>query len=171
MKTYEQNMNDQKISEQSVRECAYQIWESEGRPVGQESRHWNMACKLVAGRNNKDSDAPGSSHVLSVIAPEEPSNPDPLTNPEPPNPLPVDPVTPVEVPPHISPMPPVQPGHPADPVQPDNPAKPIQPYTSKRTIAATKSALAEDGVKPAAEKKQTKSRKPKTTKGQDSVII
>ncbi|APC14350.1 hypothetical protein BLL42_00825 [Pseudomonas frederiksbergensis] len=30
-----------------VREFAYQIWESEGKPEGQEARHWEMACKLA----------------------------------------------------------------------------------------------------------------------------
>ncbi|MDR9753659.1 DUF2934 domain-containing protein [Pseudomonas sp. SZMC_28357] len=30
-----------------VREFAYQIWESEGKPEGQESRHWEMARKLA----------------------------------------------------------------------------------------------------------------------------
>lgn len=30
-----------------IREFAYQIWESEGKPVGQEARHWEMACKLA----------------------------------------------------------------------------------------------------------------------------
>lgn len=30
-----------------VREFAYQIWESEGKPVGQEARHWEMARKLA----------------------------------------------------------------------------------------------------------------------------
>ena len=33
--------------ERRVREFAYRIWESEGRPVGHEYRHWEMACKLV----------------------------------------------------------------------------------------------------------------------------
>lgn len=33
--------------EQRVREFAYQIWESEGRPAGHEYRHWEMACKLA----------------------------------------------------------------------------------------------------------------------------
>jgi hypothetical protein len=33
--------------EKRVREFAYQIWESEGRPQGQEARHWEMARKLV----------------------------------------------------------------------------------------------------------------------------
>lgn len=30
-----------------IREFAYQIWESEGKPEGQESRHWEMAIKLA----------------------------------------------------------------------------------------------------------------------------
>ncbi|AKA24683.1 DUF2934 domain-containing protein [Pseudomonas chlororaphis] len=30
-----------------IREFAYQIWESEGRPDGQEHRHWEMARKLA----------------------------------------------------------------------------------------------------------------------------
>jgi len=30
-----------------IREFAYQIWESEGKPEGQETRHWEMACKLA----------------------------------------------------------------------------------------------------------------------------
>lgn len=33
--------------EQRVREFAYQIWESEGKPAGQEDRHWAMARKLA----------------------------------------------------------------------------------------------------------------------------
>lgn len=37
-------MNQQ---EQRIRELAYEIWQSEGRPTGQEERHWEMACKLV----------------------------------------------------------------------------------------------------------------------------
>ncbi|WP_095109870.1 DUF2934 domain-containing protein [Pseudomonas sp. Irchel 3E20] len=30
-----------------IREFAYQIWESEGKPEGQDSRHWEMARKLA----------------------------------------------------------------------------------------------------------------------------
>lgn len=30
-----------------IREFAYQIWESEGRPDGQHDRHWEMARKLA----------------------------------------------------------------------------------------------------------------------------
>jgi hypothetical protein len=35
------------IDENRVREFAYQIWESEGKPAGQEERHWAMAYKLA----------------------------------------------------------------------------------------------------------------------------
>ncbi|NBF02116.1 DUF2934 domain-containing protein [Pseudomonas sp. Fl5BN2] len=30
-----------------IREFAYQIWESEGKPQGHEARHWEMARKLA----------------------------------------------------------------------------------------------------------------------------
>jgi uncharacterized low-complexity protein len=33
--------------EKRIREFAYQIWESEGKPEGQEARHWEMASKLA----------------------------------------------------------------------------------------------------------------------------
>lgn len=33
--------------EKRIREFAYQIWESEGQPTGQEERHWEMARKLA----------------------------------------------------------------------------------------------------------------------------
>ncbi|MCW2271074.1 hypothetical protein D9M73_230120 [compost metagenome] len=35
------------VEEKRIREFAYQIWESEGKPEGQESRHWEMARKLA----------------------------------------------------------------------------------------------------------------------------
>ncbi|HTF98422.1 MAG TPA: DUF2934 domain-containing protein [Cellvibrio sp.] len=37
------------LNEERVRAFAHQIWESEGKPEGQASRHWEMACKLAAG--------------------------------------------------------------------------------------------------------------------------
>ena len=30
-----------------VSELAYQIWEVEGKPDGEASRHWKMACELA----------------------------------------------------------------------------------------------------------------------------
>ncbi|NIF18466.1 DUF2934 domain-containing protein [Pantoea sp. Cy-639] len=35
------------VDEKRIREFAYQIWESEGKPAGQEERHWDMARKLA----------------------------------------------------------------------------------------------------------------------------
>ncbi|WP_238215057.1 DUF2934 domain-containing protein, partial [Pseudomonas sp. PAGU 2196] len=35
------------VDEKRIREFAYQIWESEGKPVGEEERHWEMARKLA----------------------------------------------------------------------------------------------------------------------------
>ncbi|MCE6979010.1 DUF2934 domain-containing protein [Pseudomonas frederiksbergensis] len=49
-----------------IREFAYQIWESEGKPVGQEKRHWEMACKLAEAEAlapGKSSKATGSKRV------------------------------------------------------------------------------------------------------------
>lgn len=43
-----------------VREFAYQIWESEGKPDGQAARHWEMARKLAEAESlvpNKQSKA------------------------------------------------------------------------------------------------------------------
>lgn len=34
-------------NEHRIRELAYQIWQSEGCPEGQQERHWHMACKLA----------------------------------------------------------------------------------------------------------------------------
>jgi len=33
--------------EKRIREFAYQIWQSEGQPDGQDERHWEMARKLA----------------------------------------------------------------------------------------------------------------------------
>jgi hypothetical protein len=33
--------------EQEIRQRAYQIWESEGRPEGCESEHWERACREI----------------------------------------------------------------------------------------------------------------------------
>lgn len=171
--------------EQRIKEFAYQIWESEGRPMGHDSRHWEMACELAKGENeniNDDdfSDERVTANIQSTIAPEEPfdPNPQPEIDPAPPQPdqapppahpnipprpsTPAEPIAPVETPPHISPTPPSDPIHPTDPVQPGNPSQPIQPYASKKTAQKTKAALNEDGVKPAP-KKPTKAKTAKTT--------
>ncbi|MGX1185742.1 hypothetical protein AB7M29_003421 [Pseudomonas sp. F-14 TE3623] len=44
-----------------IREFAYQIWESEGKPEGQEERHWEMARKLAYAEAQAKALAPGKS--------------------------------------------------------------------------------------------------------------
>lgn len=43
-----------KVPEKRVRELAYQIWESEGRPEGQHERHWRMARSLAEGERVRE---------------------------------------------------------------------------------------------------------------------
>ena len=53
--------------EQRIRQLAYRIWESEGRPDGQEQRHWEMARKIVAAERESGRDA----HSDVAIAPDD----------------------------------------------------------------------------------------------------
>lgn len=47
--------------EQRIREFAYDIWVSEGKPHGQDERHWEMARKLVeAEKKGNDTAKPAS---------------------------------------------------------------------------------------------------------------
>lgn len=40
------------IDEKRIREFAYQIWQSEGEPEGQDIRHWEIACKLAEAESS-----------------------------------------------------------------------------------------------------------------------
>ena len=51
-----------------VREFAYQIWESEGRPQGQEARHWEMAHKLAQAQALAPSKAPAKATKAKAAA-------------------------------------------------------------------------------------------------------
>lgn len=55
-----------------IREFAYQIWESEGRPEGHEARHWEMARKLAEAEalapGNKVKVAPSKASARSATA-------------------------------------------------------------------------------------------------------
>lgn len=54
-----------------IREFAYQIWESEGKPEGQEVRHWEMARKLAEAEAlapKKPAKAPASKSTVSKTA-------------------------------------------------------------------------------------------------------
>ena len=36
------------IDEHRIRETAYHLWEKDGRPIGQDHRHWEMAKRIAA---------------------------------------------------------------------------------------------------------------------------
>ncbi|XKH59643.1 DUF2934 domain-containing protein [Halomonas sediminis] len=50
-------MADEMSEAERVRYLAYKIWESEGRPEGQQQRHWDMALKIVATEQVAGTDA------------------------------------------------------------------------------------------------------------------
>lgn len=43
--------------EERVRQLAYSIWEAEGRPEGQQQRHWDRALKIVAAEQAAGNEA------------------------------------------------------------------------------------------------------------------
>ena len=58
-----------------IREFAYQIWESEGKPEGHEARHWEMARKLAEAEAlspNKSSKAAGGKAAATKTAAKKP---------------------------------------------------------------------------------------------------
>lgn len=62
-------------NEHVVRQFAYQIWESEGKPDGQAARHWEMACKLAAGEiGPADPFEPLSNINTYAVSPDQSEN-------------------------------------------------------------------------------------------------
>ena len=35
------------VDEHHIRETAYHLWEKDGRPIGQDRRHWEMAKRIA----------------------------------------------------------------------------------------------------------------------------
>jgi hypothetical protein len=35
------------VEEHHIRETAYHLWEKDGRPIGQDHRHWEMAKRIA----------------------------------------------------------------------------------------------------------------------------
>lgn len=61
------NGEDQRDKESRIREAAYFIWESEGRPEGEAERHWTAAEQQVD--SGSDEQEPGESASPSPPAP------------------------------------------------------------------------------------------------------
>ncbi len=49
--------------EERIRQLAYQIWESEGRPDGQTDKHWTMARKLAESEERGELAPPPENDV------------------------------------------------------------------------------------------------------------
>ena len=61
-----------KKDEQRIRELAYDIWVSEGRPHGQDERHWEMARKLAeAESGNPAAEKPASRARKTATKPTD----------------------------------------------------------------------------------------------------
>ncbi|MHC8299699.1 DUF2934 domain-containing protein [Pseudomonas sp. ZS1P83] len=56
-----------------IREFAYQIWESEGKPEGHEARHWEMARKLAEAEALAPSKSPKAA-VSKTVGAKAPAN-------------------------------------------------------------------------------------------------
>ncbi|MFJ3261858.1 DUF2934 domain-containing protein [Pseudomonas sp. NPDC086581] len=69
-----------KVNEARVRELAYQIWESEGRPDGQQDRHWRMARSLAEAESVNHGE-PDESLKQRFEGDEEPEKPALLQEP------------------------------------------------------------------------------------------
>ncbi len=63
------------IDEDTIRQLAQAIWETEGKPEGQQARHWEMATKLaesaaMAPMRN------GNRHRIDTLFPEPEDDPE-----------------------------------------------------------------------------------------------
>lgn len=57
------------VDEEAIRQLAQLIWETEGRPEGQQSRHWEMATKLAESAAMAPVRAP-HPHTIDTLFPD-----------------------------------------------------------------------------------------------------
>ena len=55
-------------NDKRIREFAYQIWESEGKPEGQDARHWEMARKLAEAEALAPSKSPKAAGTKAPVS-------------------------------------------------------------------------------------------------------
>jgi outer membrane biosynthesis protein TonB len=106
-------------SEQRIREFAYQIWESEGKPHGHTERHWEMASKLA------------QAHAASANQPELKLQQQTASTEPAPSIEPIEPISPTQP---AQPVPPSDPIQPTDPVQPNQPEQPNAPHAQTQQV-------------------------------------
>lgn len=123
-------------TDQRIRELAYQIWQSEGCPNGEDDRHWQMACRLAEAEQRSPEATPTATSPLPVDRLDDPPASDSSLLAEASDPA----MTP-----------------PSDPV-----AKPRTPRT-KASAAAPKASTAAEAGTPTTIKKPRAPRKKKET--------
>ncbi|MDQ0667761.1 DUF2934 domain-containing protein [Pseudomonas sp. W2I6] len=64
-----------------IRELAHQIWESEGKPHGEDARHWEMARKLAEAEALTPSKAPKAAAKAKPKAKPATAAPKPAAKP------------------------------------------------------------------------------------------
>jgi hypothetical protein len=63
-------------NDNEIRELAYYLWVSEGKPDGQSDKHWKLATKMVAEQNNGARRAKTSTDPSEAKGEREPAQPD-----------------------------------------------------------------------------------------------
>lgn len=63
-------------SEHEIRELAYYIWVSEGKPSGQSDKHWQMASQKVAEQKKGELGSNRSTDPSETKGTTEPAQPD-----------------------------------------------------------------------------------------------
>ena len=64
------------LNEHHIRELAYYLWVSEGKPVGQSDRHWQIATKMSAEQANGHPTPKRSTDPSETKGNTEPEQPD-----------------------------------------------------------------------------------------------
>lgn len=63
-------------NEDKIRELAYYLWVSEGKPSGQSDRHWKIATKMAAKQKSGRAAAKTSTDPSEAKWTTEPEQPD-----------------------------------------------------------------------------------------------
>jgi hypothetical protein len=72
LESLEMNLSTHNIDEQRIRETAYHLWERDGRPAGEDYRHWEMAKKIaVEAELAKSAPAAASAPKKKRAAPKK----------------------------------------------------------------------------------------------------
>lgn len=63
-------------NEHEIRELAYYIWVTDGKPSGQSDKHWQLAAKMVAEQKSGRASSKTSTDPSEAKGTTEPEQPD-----------------------------------------------------------------------------------------------